>query len=333
MNLGFGTWRFFLAFLVVISHLWAGMLDGPAAYAVWGFFVLSGYLMTFVLTEKYGKTAAGLRDFANNRVLRIFPAYAVAAVCGWLVLRGMPHFGVNPASLNGQFVMPTSLIDWIKNVTVLPLTDGGPLLVPVSGALAVEVGVYILMPLMAFDRRAAWLGLILSALLNWKHGITIESFGLRYSTFLTCFAPFALGTLVAQYRVALQGIKTPASLIAWLLHGLLWLWNPHWPWEYGLYVSALLSAWVVLSLANNRTGALDGLLGDLSYPLYLFHTTVAVLLLPFMPAGRPFKFFAAAFVLTLILSWLVLVCVDRPLQGYKKRRGNLAPLRDSSVTV
>ena len=51
MNLGFGMWRFFLAFLVVISHLWAGMLDGPAAYAVWGFFILSGYLMTFVLTE------------------------------------------------------------------------------------------------------------------------------------------------------------------------------------------------------------------------------------------------------------------------------------------
>jgi hypothetical protein len=35
-----GTWRFFLAFVVVISHLWAGMIDGPAAYAVWGFFVL-----------------------------------------------------------------------------------------------------------------------------------------------------------------------------------------------------------------------------------------------------------------------------------------------------
>jgi peptidoglycan/LPS O-acetylase OafA/YrhL len=320
MKIGFGTWRFFLAFLVVISHLWAGMLDGPAAYAVWGFFVLSGYLMTYVLAEKYGPSKAGLQDFAYNRILRIFPAYAVAAVCGWLVLRGMPHFGANPASLNGQFVMPTSLLDWVKNITLLPLTDGGPLLVPVSGALAVEVGVYVLMPLLAFGRGAAWLGLILSLLLNWKHGIQIESFGVRYSTFLTCIAPFALGSLVAHYRIQLAFLKTPASVVVWLLHGLLWLFDPHWPWMYGLYVSALLSAWVVLSLADCRTARLDAWLGDLSYPLYLFHTTVAVLLLPLMGSDRSFGFFAAAFLLTMIVCYLVLVCVDRPLQQLKKRR-------------
>jgi peptidoglycan/LPS O-acetylase OafA/YrhL len=52
VKISLGTWRFFLAFLVAISHLWAGMIDGPAAYAVWGFFVLSGYLMTLVLMTK-----------------------------------------------------------------------------------------------------------------------------------------------------------------------------------------------------------------------------------------------------------------------------------------
>ena len=61
MRLGLGTWRFFLALLVAISHLWADMVHGPAAYAVWGFFVLSGYLMTLVLTQKYGTDAGGLR--------------------------------------------------------------------------------------------------------------------------------------------------------------------------------------------------------------------------------------------------------------------------------
>jgi peptidoglycan/LPS O-acetylase OafA/YrhL len=320
MKIGFGTWRFFLAFLVVISHLWADMLQGPAAYAVWGFFVLSGYLMTYVLSEKYGDSKAGLSDFAFNRLLRIFPAYAVAAVCGWLVLRGLPHFGADPATLNGQFVKPISLVDWIKNLTLLPLTDGGALLVPVSGALAVEVGAYVLMPLLAFSRSAAWLGLILSLLLNWKHGIVLDTFGLRYSSFLTCFAPFALGSLVTHYRVRLAGLKTPASVVVWCLHGLLWLVDPHWPWMYGLYVSALLSAWVVLSLADYRTGRLDAWLGDLSYSLYLFHTTVAALLLPLMGNGRSFRFFAASFVLSMIVCYLVLVCVERPLQGLKKRR-------------
>lgn len=39
MTFGIGSWRFFLAFLVVISHLWKDMIGGPAAYAVWGFYV------------------------------------------------------------------------------------------------------------------------------------------------------------------------------------------------------------------------------------------------------------------------------------------------------
>jgi peptidoglycan/LPS O-acetylase OafA/YrhL len=77
LQTGLGTWRFFLAAVVAISHLWAGMIDGPAAYAVWGFFVLSGYLMTLVLTTKYGTAPAGLRQFATNRLLRIYPSFIV----------------------------------------------------------------------------------------------------------------------------------------------------------------------------------------------------------------------------------------------------------------
>ena len=57
----FGIYRYGLAFCVVISHLWAGMFGGPAAYAVWGFYCLSGYLMTLILNEKYGFTARGIK--------------------------------------------------------------------------------------------------------------------------------------------------------------------------------------------------------------------------------------------------------------------------------
>ena len=61
-NIGLGTFRFFLAFLVAISHLWENMIGGPAAYAVWGFFVLSGFLMTLILTTKYGFTKQGIQN-------------------------------------------------------------------------------------------------------------------------------------------------------------------------------------------------------------------------------------------------------------------------------
>ena len=320
MKLGFGTWRFFLAFLVVISHLWENMLPGPAAYAVWGFFLLSGFLMTHVLRHKYGPTIDGLRDYAYNRFLRIFPIYWIACVCGAAAVVILHRYGVDPAFLNPQFVKPHGWLEWFVNVTLLPIPVGG-MFVPVAGALAVEIGVYILIPLMAFNRPAAWLGLILSLLLSAQYGFHSDTFGIRYSYFLTCFAVFAFGSLVSHHRETLEKFKAPVlSVLVWLIHSLIWLWYDPWPWGYGIYFSILLSAWVVISFASQKTGKLDRILGDLSYPIYLFHTVVGAWVLLFVHQGRSFLFFCISFVMTLLLSWAVVVGVDSRIGQFKKQR-------------
>jgi hypothetical protein len=92
-----------------------------------------------------------------------------------------------------------------------------------------------------------------------------------------------------------------------------------WPWTYGLYVSTFLSAWIVISLYQVKGTSTDTLLGDLSYPVYLFHTTVGAWMLLFFDSSRSFTFFLISFILTLILSWILLIVVDRPLQRRKKR--------------
>jgi peptidoglycan/LPS O-acetylase OafA/YrhL len=320
MKLGFGTWRFLLALLVSISHLWGGMIHGPAAYAVWGFFVLSGFLMVYVLSNNYGSDFAGLKTFAFNRFLRIYPLYWIACVLGAISVFYLPKLGVIPSALNPQFLAPTGAADWFNNMTLLPIIGGQGLLVPVSGALAVEIAAYILMPIMAFSKPATWLGIILSITLNLKYGLQIETFAVRYSSFLTCFAAFSLGALVCHYRVFLEKFSTPfLSVLAWSAHCLIWIWYDQWPWTYGLYFSALLSAWVVLSLSKIKTGTLDGILGDLSYPVYLFHTTVAVWVATFQGIDRSFIFFLISFVLTILLSWLLIIAIDRPVHKLKKK--------------
>lgn len=320
MRLSLGSWRFFLAFLVVISHLWDGMIHGPAAYAVWGFFVLSGYLMAHVLRHKYGNTGAGLRDFAFNRFLRIFPAYWIACLMGAVAILVLPRFGVSLVALNPQFAWPQGLLGWFGNLSLLPLPVAN-LLVPVSGALAVEVGAYLLMPLMAFSRAAAVLGLILSLLLNAVHGFQPDTFAVRYSSFLTAFWVFALGALVSHYQPALRRLQAPLPSVAlWLLNCLVWIWYDPWPWTYGLYFSVLLSGWVVLSLAPCKPGPAGALLGDLSYPIYLFHTVVGTFVWLVLPQQRSFVFFLLSFVLTLVVSWLVVLLVDRPIDALKKRK-------------
>jgi peptidoglycan/LPS O-acetylase OafA/YrhL len=320
MKFGFGSWRFFLAVLVAVSHLWDGMIHGPAAYAVWGFFALSGFLMTHVLQRKYGNSSDGLKDFTVNRFLRIFPAYWIACVLGALAIWILPRSGVSLVALNPEFAWPRGWLTWISNASLIPMPVSG-LLVPVSGALAVEVGAYVLLPLMAFSRPAAWLGLILSLLLNAVHGIAPASFAVRYSSFLTAFWVFAFGALIVHYRPTLRRLEAPVlSILAWLFNALVWIWYDPWPWSYGLYFSVLLSGWVVLSLASRKTGKLDGWLGDFSYPLYLFHTVSGVFVWLFMPQQRTLPFFMISFALTMLISWLVVVLVDRRIDGFKRRK-------------
>lgn len=316
---GFGAWRFLLAFLVAISHLWKHMIDGPAAYAVWGFFVLSGYLMTFILREKYGFSAAGLKAYAHNRILRIMPGYWLATAFGVVTLLVLSAKGIDAGRLNGAFALPSDWRHWLFPISLVPFLPHDGLPMPVSVALSVELAAYCLMPFSAASRSAAWLGLIISALLNLKLGLNIPNFMERYQGFLTSFMAFSAGSLICHYRRQLAWAVDPRkSLFAWGLQCLIWLRYDPWPWTYGLYASIAISAWVTLSLAEMQPGKLDGWLGDMSYPVYLFHSAVAAWFLGLFGYDRPFKFFAAAFIATLIISWLIVRFVERPLQAKKK---------------
>lgn len=315
-----GTWRFFLSFLVAISHLYKDMLHGPAAYAVWGFYVLSGFLMTEILIHRYGFTNRGLFNYGFNRALRILPAYWVALALGAVTIIVLSSHNISLRTiLNPEFFFPKGAMSWFSNISLIPLFTVYGRLVPVSAALAVEVGVYILIPLMAISKSSAWLALIFSLLVSMQYGFDVSTFPLRYSTFLTSIFAFSIGSLISHYKDQLQNIKTPIlSLSLWVMHCFFKLIIDSWPWTYGLYLSAILSAWVVLSFADVKGNRFDTFLGDLSYPLYLFHSTVAAWMLLFFAPDRSLGFFIVSFVLTLIVSWLVLKLVDAPLHRFKK---------------
>ena len=322
MGLGIGSWRFFLAFLVVISHLWNDMIGGPAAYAVWGFYVLSGYLMTLVLNEKYGPSIKGLQRYAYNRFLRIYPLYWIASVFGLLALWMLPPLGVTPSTLNPAFNIPLTLGDYWHNLTLIPIFGGQNLLTPVSTALATEIGAYILMPFVAFSRLAAILGLVLSLIANIKLGLTIDDFAMnfatRYSSFLSCYIAFAFGSLTYHIRNYLTKLQLPLlSVIIWIIHSFLGVKFNLYPWVYGLYISIPLSAWVVVSLLNVNAGKVDRILGDLSYPIYLFHTGIAVWFLLYFNNIRSFKFFIVSFVITLLIS-IIMMQLDKKIEQLRK---------------
>jgi peptidoglycan/LPS O-acetylase OafA/YrhL len=330
MSLGFGTWRLFLALLVGASHLWVDMVAGPAAYAVWGFFVLSGYLMTHVLSTKYGFSARGIAGYAHNRFLRIFPGFWIACLVSALVLWWLAQRGIDPHRLNPAFGLPRDRSEWGFLITLLPSFPRWNAPVPVANALSIEVGFYLLMPLLARHRTTAVLALLFGIFIVVDHGFGVDSFANRYAWFLPSTPAFALGSVIFHWRDSLARIAAPRlALPVWLAHSVLIWWLPVWPWTYGLYVSLLLSAWVVISLAERPTSRFDNVMGELSYPFYLLHSTAGVLLFAWFGYDRDLTYGVAAVALTLAASWAMVLLVDRPLTR-RKRPALLNPPRDQA---
>lgn len=313
-KLGLGSFRFFLAFLVAISHLWEDMLHGPAAYAVWGFFVLSGFLMTLILTTKYGLHADGLKKYAFNRFLRIYPSYIIGCILGVVVLFLCNNFNIADShALNPAFHLPKDVFSYICNIFMAPLGANG-LLVPVAGALFVEVWAYMLMPFAAKSKSAAWLALILTFFANYQYGFDPGSFAIRYSSFATSIMGFFIGSLCWHYYEYLKRFSMPfISFLVWCIHAILWYVDVYYPWQYGIYISLFVSAWVVVSLFPIKTVKTDKILGDMSYLLYLLHTTVGMCVFPFY-GGRNIDFFFVSFIITCILSYIMVVYFEHPLQ-------------------
>lgn len=319
LNIGLGTFRFFLAFLVAISHLWEDMLQGPAAYSVWGFFVLSGFLMTLVLTKKYGLSAEGIKQYAHNRFLRIYPSYFICCIFGLIVLICLHN--TDTTILNPAFFLPIGIVDILGNLFMVPFHFEG-YLVPVAGALFTEVWAYMLMPFAATHKCAAWLGLIITFTANCNYGFDVSTFSDRYALFAPAIMGFFVGSICFHYIDKLKRIAmAKLSFIVWCIHACLWLIQTSYPWKHGIYISLICSAWVVISFFSTKSNATDKLLGDMSYLVYLLHTTVGMCVYSYFGA-RTIGFFTITFLLTLILSYIMVVYFERPLQKRFKIKPN-----------
>jgi peptidoglycan/LPS O-acetylase OafA/YrhL len=323
----FGIFRYGLAFCVAISHLWAGMIPGPAAYAVWGFYCLSGYLMTLILNEKYGFSRRGLINFAANRVLRIYPAYYVVCAAMFLIFWLIPD---TAAGFLPNLRMPQTAQGWCYSLLLMSTPDGDELLHG-SMALRVELWFYVAIALgLGRGRRIAWAWFLASL------GYTVWLLALRtpfperYIFIPACSLAFSAGCLLYHLRTRLPVIKTKWATLAaaslWWLHVWLSLNLPGGPWVVGLYSSLLCSAFAVLTLMRldprqqpNWMVRLDRLAGNLSYPIYLCHWSMGILVTWFFPARTRTDVFVflVGFPLLNLVSLTIYHFVERPLQSWK----------------
>ncbi|MFQ5418079.1 MAG: acyltransferase family protein [Myxococcota bacterium] len=326
----FGSLRFVLALLVVITHL--GPWFWPGVYAVFGFYIISGYLMCLVLNRRYGFSPRGFRTYALNRFLRIFPPYWFACCLSVIVLAFVgPNAGY---ALGMPWELPPSWLDWVDNFSIVSLPTGRESrLVPPSWALRVELFYYALIGLgMGRSRRIALLWLLPSIgyhLAIWRTGSGWES---MYFPIPAASLPFNLGALIYHFREEIpEALRKSLPLLGLAIA--LWMVNiVVGPTRYGeqkgpinFYLNvALVGVLVALLCRRKPNGAwwkkIENVLGDLSYPVYLVHMQIGVALVS-LQIARPFnlQLVYVSLVPILLTSWAMLRFVDDPIEDMRSQ--------------
>ncbi len=284
----FGTFRFSLALAVVFYHLGVSTWLGP--YAVFSFYVLSGFLMTLILEQRYGYCFAGLVDFALSRGLRIFPLYWLT-----LLMAVATALTVDPKALfeGGRGTMG----GWFSELFIVGLRlepDSRGSLVCQAWSLSVEIIFYLLI---ALSLSRWWASTMAWVIISW--GWVIRMFlqigaDAKWDMFWwQVYAGLAGGAMA--FSIGALGCKLCHCVPVMCLVRASWVGLPLWCANFffpnhlwggafylGFFANVVLSAgavvclWAVGEILVVRDGRwrCDAALGALSYPIYLVHNLV-----------------------------------------------------------
>jgi len=309
-----GGLRFALASIVFWTHF-GGYARLPFALtsvgswgafsAVLGFFIVSGYSIASSLARE------GI-GFYERRLTRIYPTYFAC-----MILACVP-FLLFGSLIGGGADAPKSVWPIVGNFfffggIVVPAMPTNP----VVWSLAIEVLYYLLAPLFFKMRSRFLLGIaLISSIVYWLHNsFNVPDFNTAlhgsYGAVAMLWA-WLFGFLL--YRCRGSKLLLPACLIAGCV--LIGRYN-----QSGLYSSAILVISLLLvgyareiSLPVRLTKSLE-YLGELSYPLYLCHVPVLLLLY-----GSGIEFAWIVGLAGCVLgSVLLLHGVDLPYRAYARR--------------
>lgn len=287
---GLDGFRMIAVMAVVLAHSGIGTLFFSARHGVAGFFVLSGFLITWLLLKEFRTTGAvSVKDFYMRRSLRIFPAYyafLIVSIC-WDLYRG--NDDIQDAIFPGLFYF-MNYHNALQGHSTSSIAH--------VWSLAIEEQFYLLWPmlfifLMGRGTKCVirFLVLAIIAVLVWRSfSFSYLDFGASYAynAFDTRFDNLAIGCLLAflvekkQYLAFFNRISSR-------------FWMPFIPlillfvskqfgsddYAYGpaFTVDALLLAILLLQLIRLSAGRAWGwlnhpmsvYLGVISYPIYLWH--------------------------------------------------------------
>ena len=215
--------RFFAFLAVFISHaaLFLGLESGNGAFSVFKtyvlangdigvsfFFVLSGFLITYILLqEKRAYSSVSLRKFYMRRVLRIWPVYFITLALGFFILPWLTHVLIGDASLpfltNVHLSELPKYLFFLANFS-LAFHGGASVLTDVLWSISVEEQFYLVWPFVVAFLPTKHLPKVLGVLIVissvYKYLYAFDSNVIAYSTF-SVMSDLCMGCLLGYVAV------------------------------------------------------------------------------------------------------------------------------------
>lgn len=346
-----GIIRFILAVSVVLGHSSPilGYFGIPAHAAVTLFFIISGFYMGLIATEKYTGINR-FKAFYSNRFLRLYPTYLIAVFIALAVrycfvqieMKGSGSFFPSQMSWFARLflVIPNISLfgsDWVYFFHFGPdsgwhFSLGGN----APGVDTVRASRYLLIPPAWSVGLELWFYLLVPFLVQWRTifvvGVAVISFGIQqgmeasiawssYFFFPANFGYFLIGVLGYRfYRTDLfrrYATEKNVNVIffAVLANLILRQYIPYYrnyPWQ--MYLMFSLSLPFLFQASKNSLW--DRWIGNLSYPIYIIHHPI----IKCLEQQGTIKDGLLTLSLTLVTSIIVLVFVDQPLDRIRQRR-------------
>jgi peptidoglycan/LPS O-acetylase OafA/YrhL len=289
-----GAIRLFLAYGVLLGHecdtainfhitCSAGWtLNVIGGRSVVFFYIVSGFLMSYVLDSKYPRTKAGTYQFYKSRFLRIYPLWWAIVIFSTVTVSAAWLHRSPPGIFSAIFLFGS---DWLVPFAHYPDQYFGffPFRTEIGWTLGAEMTFYLLAPWLLRSVPLALAALVGSLAVRIvvffvvsPHPPSPQEYIIWSYFFLpSTFMFFMLGHLARRVPYIRTAGPWPAFVI---LAAAVWFvsrkgWAPSGDWfRIDDYVAAVLLALalpgVFEATKNNR---ISNWLGDLTYPLYLTH--------------------------------------------------------------
>lgn len=286
--------RFVMASIVLQTHIWPLGAPWLGWQSVFGFYTLSGFLMTRVLHVRYGFGPRSFVAFAANRFLRLWPAYLIVVL---LTVAATALLDIRFIFQNGR--LPSTLSEWAVNLTILGLVGFDferalsiPRFVITGWSLSIELFCYILLAVFFAKNtiRLAVLGFIgivanVASLVLCRDAIEYGPYCVqnRYGVLQAGFIPFAIGGLLYFHAKRLHKLSWSLILavgLVFLCLELLVAFFPVLQFTMAPFLGCVAIGLIILaSMSHPVNLPASDFFGRASYHLFIAQWTIAAVLI------------------------------------------------------